>query len=306
MKLICKTSLAILLLLMSKPSQSCEICGCGVNSSSMGVSPLFHKNLFGVNFQNSSFTHPNTDLSTIGNIRVLSDHYSTFNTNLRWYPKPKVQMTVNVPYAVNTRKDELKSNSIQGVGDIETRLGYMLFNTTDSINSKNRHMLLIGTGISMPTGKFQQRNAEKTMYPSNFQIGTGSWANRLFAFYTLRKGKWGFNTQLNYMRFSENELNYQRGTSYAATLYGYYWIQKNAFSFLPNLALSFENITSDKSYNEIKPNTGGQFYNLNAGLESFYKTYLLSLSFQQPIKQNLNRYQPTKNVQFALGLSTFF
>lgn len=306
MKSILKSSIFILLLLVAFPSQSCEICGCGVNSSSLGVSPQFQKNLFGLNYQYNSFNHPFTDLSLSGNGRVLTDHYNFMGATLRWYPKPKVQMMVSLPFAVNKRKEDTRTTSISSIGDIEARVDYLFFNTTDSMNSKFKHMLLVGTGLQLPTGKYQQRNPEKTMYPSNFQIGSGSWANRLYAFYTIRKGNWGYNAQANFLHYSENELKYQRGSSFSATLYSYYWIQKNAFSFLPNLALSYENIRSDKSYGSTKANTGGQFYNLNVGLESFYKNYLLSLTFQQPIKQKLNSFQPTKNIQFGLGLSTFF
>lgn len=306
MKSIIQISLSILFLFFGAKSQACEICGCGVNSSSLGVSPQFQKNLFGLNYQYSSFNHPFTDLSLSGNSRVLSDQYNAMNAVLRWYPKPKLQMMINLPFSINKRIEENRTSAINSIGDIEGRLGYMFFNTTDSMNVKIKHMLLVGTGLQLPTGKYQQRSPEKTMYPSNFQIGSGSWANRLYAFYTIRKGKWGFNTQLNYLRYSENELKYRRGSSFSTTLYSYYWIQKNAFSFLPNIALSYENINSDYSYEIAKANTGGQFYNLNLGLESFYKTYLLSLTIQQPIKQHLNSYQPTKNAQFGFGISTFF
>ena len=306
MKSIIKYSLVAMSLLVALPSLSCEICGCGVNSSSLGVSPQFQKNLFGLNYQYNSFNHPFSDLSLSGNSRVLSDYYHSMGATVRWYPKPKIQMVVNLPFAVNKRKEETRTTSIQSIGDIEVRFGYMFFNTTDSMNRKMRHMFLAGTGIQMPTGKYQQRNPQKTMYPSNFQIGSGSWANRLYAFYTIRKGNWGYNAQLNYLTYAENELKYRRGTLFSATLYSYYWIQRNAFSFLPNAALSYENISPDQSYGLNKSNTGGQFYNVNIGLESFYKRHLLSLTFQQPIKQNLNRFQPTKNTQFGLGISTFF
>lgn len=293
-------------LLIWQPAQACDICSCGSGGGVMGVMPQFHKNFVSAGFQYSRFNHPQTAYNTTNGKAVLRDAFVQYRLDLRYYLNPGLQLMAAMPYGVNTRVYNDHSEQIQAMSDPELRLGWMLFNTTDSMYRPVRHMLMLGTGTGIPSGKYQQRNPEKLMYPNNFQLGSGAWSPQLFMMYTLRKGAWGLNLQSAAVFPLENELQYQRGNYLANHLFLFYWKNVKDLRLLPHASFSSELRNADRSMGTTEQNTGGSAFFAGCGLDVFSGRLAARASVQTPLYQQTALAQPKAQWRLSGGVGLFF
>lgn len=298
----------ILLLFIIDPftSLACDICSSGGTSAMQGVLPNFDRNMAGISYQFNSFTHPSTALNMNGSSRVLKDQFHIQQFRMRWYKGPRFQTQIALPYQNHIRTESSGKHGIGGLGDPELRMGYILVNTqNDSIIKPWKHLLMAGTQIRLPSGKYQQRTPERLMYPSNFQIGTGAWSYGMHAMYSIRKGAWGLNTQLQAQWTMENELSYQRGSTYGASMFAFYWKKWNNWSVLPSVSVGIESMQRDQSFAVAVENTGGTFFQSGFGIEAFYNEWNFSTYIQKPMIQYLDEAQPEADLRLSIGISKF-
>lgn len=271
-----------------------------------GIYPQFSNNMLGLRYSFTQFTHPNTPLNYNGDRRVFNDHFERYEMWGRFYPSDRIQVFVFVPYQVNTREEEEQTTIIKGVGDISLSANYALVNTGDSLERSFRHTLLLGVGLTLPTGKYQERDEGQQMLPAQFQIGTGAYAFSANLNYTVRHKGFGINSQLSYTFRDVNERSYRFGKSGTAAVSAFYWFNSGKMAILPNLGWSYENYAPDLEYGVKKPETGGDMQFVNIGVDVNYKRFFLRGFVQNPIVQNLPQSQPSSGVRWNASLSYVF
>ncbi len=295
-----------MVLLSFQPTQACDMCGCAMGGNYSGIFPQFSKNIIGVRHQFRSFSHPNTYLNTNGDSRVLTDEFRSTEIWGRFYPHPKVQLFVFVPYRSHERTETLRNTRISGIGDISVMANYALVNTGDSLDRKYRHTLLLGGGVKLPTGKYQQRDENKLLLPAQFQIGTGGYALVANVNYTLRYKAFGLNSEVSYRHNTANEWVYQFGAQTAAVANIFYWIDSGKTTILPSAGIAWERYDKDLEFNRQKTETGGEVLLANLGLDLYFPRFFVQASAQLPFAQDLPFAQPKAALRLNVSVAFTF
>lgn len=286
---------------------ACDICGCASGTNYLGVLPQFNQNIVGLRFNYTDMLHPNTNFNTNDkSSRVLEDRFYSTEAWLRFYPTERLQVLTFVPYRMHQRLETERNTMIEGIGDIRVHANYTVLDFGDSITTDWKNLLLIGAGVTLPTGKYQQRDDTKLMLPAAFQIGQGTFNYALSINHTIRWRTYGLNTSAQYTFRGENELSYNYGnqTSVASALF--YWGETKTFAYLPNVGLSYNHFEQDYQYDALKLYTGGSLLQLTAGVDFYIKQYLINTFVQAPVYQAIPSEQPNTQLAFGVGFSMFF
>lgn len=282
---------------------ACDMCASGGSANYIGIVPNFSKNLTGLRLQIQNSKFLTSNLNTNGNSAILEDNYYRTDWWFRLFASSGWQILGFVPYQVHQRTETLRQTEIQGVGDIAIYTNFTLINTGDSVNAKNKHTWMIGGGIKLPTGKYQQRDETKAMLPALFQIGSGSYGFSVNNNYSYRYKSFGINTQIQYNYLMENELGFQLGQQLTGGLSLYFWTKKERFSALPNLGIIADYLQANRNFGIVDANTGGNNLLLNIGSDFYYLNWVLQLSAYKSVASNFAAAMPQNNWRFGFGVA---
>jgi len=277
--------------------------GCPSGGGYLGIVPQFSKNFIGVRYRLRTFSssdhHDNNTPDT-------KHYFETMELWGRFYPSKRVQVFVFLPFQMNTEKTNNSTSYIQNVGDFSFIANYNLINTGDSLGRNWKHNLLVGVGAKLPTGKYQQRDVTKQMYPIVFQSGTGAYSGIFSAMYTLRHNKMGINTNVSYYYNGKNELNYSFGNLLAGSASLFYWLKIGSVSILPNVGSYFENTQRDIENNYYVHDTGGTLGYYSIGTDVYVSRFAISLNVQTPYLQDLPQRTQTNDWRTMASVSVLF
>ena len=285
---------------------ACDACGCSMSGNYSGIYPQFHKNIIGFAYRYQAFRHPSTELNLNGSSVVKRDRFHSYELTGRFFLSPRVQLLAAVPYAVHTREESERTTQISGVGDMAFTTNLTIVNTGDSLGRRFRHTLLGGVGLSLPTGKYQQRDETRTMLPAQFQIGTGAYRFSLRGNYTVRYQGAGINAEASYTFNGKNERAYAFGNQYGGAANAFYWFKASGVSILPSVGFAYEFYQRDAAFDAPKLQTGGSLQLLNAGVDVYLNNYYVQLFVQEPLRQQLPDAQPSSRGRLRVGISRVF
>ncbi|HAR19119.1 MAG TPA: hypothetical protein DCR46_00535 [Cytophagales bacterium] len=252
--------------------------GCPAGGGYLGIVPQFSKNFVGLRYRVRSFESHNHDAANQSSLF----QFQTAEVWGRFYPSKRIQAFVFLPFQMNSEKIAKGVNQVQNIGDISFVFNYNLLNTGDSVGCYWKHNLLLGIGAKLPTGKYQQRNESKQIYPLAFQPGTGAYSGIFSAIYTLRKGKIGFNSNATYYYNGQNELEYSFGNMLSLSGNMFYWMKWGNVSFLPSIGTYNEIAARDIDNGYYVNNTGGSLGYLSIGSDVYLNRLALGLTVQTP------------------------
>jgi hypothetical protein len=299
-------SLLLISILVSVQLLACDICGCGMGGSLIGIVPQFNNNIIGVRYRYQQFNHKDVSYSLSGSKKVLKDVYQSAELWSRYNVSNRLQFFVSVPYVSNNRIDNVSPNPINGIGDISTTLNYIFYNSGDSTNKTNKLMLYGGASIKLPTGKYQIRNADKLMHPLGIQPGTGAWGAALNAGGVIRNKQFGLSVESRYLIQSQNELSYQLGNQWLNELNLFYWRKFGFNSLLLHLGSSYEVFGKDKNFDLPNQLSGGKVWYGSAGVDFFYRQWMLGTKYGHALDINTPSVLPTAGPRIQVQLNHFF
>src|SRR6188508_2006607 len=94
-----------ILFLFPMLTKACDICGCGVGNSYIGILPDFHKHIFGIRYRfNSLLTHVGVDGATT--YLTTKEYYHTVEAWGGWNIGKKFRIIAAVPYSFNKRENQ--------------------------------------------------------------------------------------------------------------------------------------------------------------------------------------------------------
>lgn len=272
------------ILLLSAPASACDICGCSAGSMYTGILPQFSKNFVGARYYFRHFrtSHPTTDGS-----KLLSDDvFHSWDIYARFYPHKRVQLFASLPLNYFRQTESGVTVSSLGIGDMQLWANYAILQSADSSKNKVNHTLLAGGGIKMATGESNAyRKGEKLN--ANMQPGTGSWDMIFNIMYTLRIKGWGFQADANTRITTTNAAGYRFGNRVTGALRGFYWARFNNWSLLPQLSFSAEYGGKDRNLGAAVAESGGLVTLAGAGIDAYYKRFVIGINAQQPVTHNL-------------------
>jgi hypothetical protein len=287
-------------------SFGCDVCGCGIGGSYIGIIPQFNNHFFGVRYKHQEFNHKNVPNSLSGNNRILKDVYQTTEFWGRYNLKPGLQFFYSVPYVTNKRIDQIKTNSINGIGDIQFSLNYIIYNSGDSTSKKIKILFYSGTSVKLPTGKYQKRNADKLMYPVGIQPGNGSWGNILNFGNIIRYKSFGLSNEWRFVYNHTNELGFKPGNQYLADIRLFYWKKFGFHSFILNSGTTIEKFDKDLNFNIRNENSGGIITYANVGADLFYKKFMYGVGLSVPWLEQISPNLPTAANRIIVNISYFY
>ncbi|MEZ4853114.1 transporter [Flavobacterium sp.] len=275
----------------------CDACGCSASGGSMGFSSMINPNFVGVRYFNQSYK------SSDGLYSNSPWYDENFNTIQLWGRIPvsnKIQVSLLVPYHFHNRKSNLGDQSISGIGDI-TALGFYSIVKTKNDSLNYKHHVMLGGGVKMPTGKYNETN-NGSVNPS-YQLGTGSWDYILASEYIIRKNKMGLNTMLNYTIKTENEKNYRFGNQFNYGSTFFYVLEKEKLSFVPQAGFAGEIYETNYQHGQKVRNTEGNILFGKLGFEIGKDTFSFGANAMLPINQNLTGGNVKANYRWSINLN---
>ena len=299
--------IAIILISTAHAVLACNVCGSASGASYNGILPQYRKNILALRHRYRSFDqyelqNDNTKLKS-------SYQYQSVDLWGRIYLKKRVQFFFTVPYTVNTlASEQSETSTLKGIGDITLQVNYNLVNTSLDTSSTHtiQHNVLIGGGVKLPTGKYQQRNRDDLMFAPNFQAGTGAYSYTTSLIYTLRYRKVGFNADVNYIYNEANELAYAFGNQFTSSLTLFAWLKKGSTTFLPNTGVFYERMDRDINNGYYNKLSGGYALNYNAGMDVYFKKIFVGATFQTPLLQQIGSDDVVYKLRYMLNVGFMF
>lgn len=271
-------------------TMACDICGCGVGNSYIGILPDFHKHIFGLRYRyNSILTHVGVNGSTT--YLTTKETYNTIEAWGGWNIGKTFRIMASVPYSFNERTNQGVANSKNGIGDI-TLLGYyQLLNNRHTIFTHKllAQSLWIGGGIKLATGEYNPLHKSTANDNANlFQLGTGSYDLNIGTMYDMRLQDMGINLSANYKITTANKYNYQYSNKFNINTQAYYKFRiKSKLTIAPNAGVQYERANKDLDKNFKVTSSGGNLLLATAGVEIVSGKIAIGANIQTPFSQNL-------------------
>lgn len=288
-------------------TNACGICGCASGANYNGILPQYRKNIFALRYRFRGFDQSVRQIN--GQYQNSNYTYSTYELWGRIYLKDRLQLFYALPYTVNTLNVNTEgSSALTGINDLTFQVNYNVINTTFDTSRvhKLHHNLLIGGGIKLPVGKYQQRSRDGYMFAPNFQAGSGAFSYLGSIIYNLRYKKVGINADVNYIYNTTNELLYSFGNQLTSSVGVFAWLTKGQFTFLPNLGVFYEHLDKDIDNGYYNSLSGGYALNYNLGTDVYYKNIFAGATYQVPFVQQIGSDQIEFTAKFMVNLGLMF
>ena len=270
-------------------TKACDICGCGVGNSYIGILPDFNKHIFGFRFRyNSLLTHVGVGGTT--SYLTSNEQYRTIEFWGGWNIGKRIRIMASIPYSFDERTNQGLTNTKNGLGDIFVSGYYQLLNSRKTNGNKMLvQSLWIGAGIKAPSGKYNPIDKSNTNESANlFQLGTGSTDFTLNAMYDIRLQDAGLSTSAAYKMNTANKYNYNYGNKLSLNGQLYYKFRsKSKITIAPNAGIMYENGKKDIDNKLLVDISGGSLLMGTIGMEATFKSISVGGNFQTPFSQNL-------------------
>jgi hypothetical protein len=270
--------------------KACDICGCGVGNSYIGILPDFNKKIIGLRYRyNSIFTH--VGIGGASTYLTTDERYRTVELWGGWNITKNFRLMAAVPYNFNERINQGNSTTKNGIGDISISGLYQVLNTRNTVVSNNLlvQSLWIGGGIKLPAGKYNPKDKSSGNDNANlFQLGTASVDFSVNAMYDIRLQDAGLNISASYKMNTANKYGYAYGNKANANAQLYYKLRiKNAVTIAPNGGVLFESAEKDVDNKIPVDVSGGKVLLGTVGLETSFNKISFGGNWQTPFSQDL-------------------
>lgn len=293
----------ITLIMLIESSFACDLCNCYLT-----ITPNDHKSMIGFRYRFSSYdaAGDHTMLAKFHHGGMSSkEEYNTYEIWGRFYPIPKIQLEVAIPYRYNRSIEEgASTHTVRGLGDLIVLTHYEVFSTFPKGPDAVKQKLYLGGGVKLPTGNYKKSiNGE---IDPHLQTGTGSMDFMLSGLYLAKYKNSGIKAGVNYSFNNENknEFTFANRLNLSAALF--YQINAGNMIWMPSAGLNYEQAKEDLQNDMALDNTGGTMLLGTAGSDLYYKSYALNISYQVPLKQSIGNEQPENQGRFVIGLSYSF
>ena len=278
---------------------ACEICGCGIGNYHIGMMPQFSKKFIGLRYQYRRFNTVMADDPT----QFSHDYYKTLELWGGWNIGKRWQVIAILPVNFIHQVSDDGTMNNQGLGDIALMVNYKVLD----IKSKIKQQLWLGTGVKLPTGKFNIDPADPAVVAmANTQTGSASTDFMLNGTYNVTAGKLGITTSASYKMNTRNKDKYSFGNRFSISSFASYTLGSEKFSVLPNIGLLYENAAASKLDKVSVAQTGGNLLAGSLGLELGFKQFSIGTNVQLPISQSFASGQTEMKVRGMLHLSYGF
>ncbi len=298
--------LTVALLAFGSAASACDVCGCSIGGNYFGILPQFHRHFVGIRYSEQNFQSAHSKKAANLGQFDSEEKFRTVDVLGRFYPLRRLQLLVLLPYHDFRRVENGVLTHSQGLGDASILGNFLLLDTGDSLGKRWQHSLTVGGGIKAPTGQHSKKDHEGKLLLENLQPGSGSTDFMLSATYTLRRGAWGFTSDVLGRLNTANHHDYHFGNRASGSAKVFYWKQLRRISFLPNLGVFAENSGSSRDGKNYVSNTGGSIALATLGLDVYTGHFSFGCTVQQPFYQDLGAGAIQANTRWMTTLNYIF
>jgi hypothetical protein len=303
-----KRILIISSLILSIPvlTFACDICGCGVGTSYIGILPDFNKTIMGVRYRYNSLR---TQIGAGGAITYLTtnERYRTIEPWGGWNIAKRTRLLVSMPIHFNERENQEQVKKKTGIGDVSVVGYYEILNKRKTVFIEKLliQSLWIGGGIKLPTGKYAAADKSGAADNSNlFQLGTGSIDFTANVMYDVRLQDAGININAGYKINTTNRYNYRYGNKFNGSAQAYYKFRiKDRVTIAPNAGVLYETAGKDRDAIFKTDISGGNILLGTLGFETAFKKIMVGGNFQAPLSQRLANGFVNANERYMLHVA---
>lgn len=276
--------LTICLLFAEFQANACDVCGCSMGGTNLGILPQFHKNFIGLHYFYRGFSSEHTILGS-DTKSISQESFQTTELRGRFRLSERIQLFTLVPINFNQQKENNITSTFSGIGDITVFANYSIYNNGDSLDRKWKHNLQLGGGIKTPIGSYKKLDKNNILNP-NVQTGSGSFDFLLDAIYTIRYKKWGLNNTAFYRYNTTNSNDYKFGNRFTLSSSFFYWANIKGYSLLPSIGINYDLADNDVHNKFTVDHSGGNLLFTTFGLDFYYKKFTFGINYQLPVYQD--------------------
>ena len=282
---------------------ACDGCGCSASDLGVGLMTDYRRNFIRLSYFDSRFSSNHEH-----GLHNSSDIFMRMSFSFRFSFRklPKLKLIGEIPYGLNFRNTNSIKTSIKGIADSKFLINYTLLNNK-AINSHTSFYLEAGSGLSLPTGKYNSDLILAENLPENFNIGNGSLGYILQMNAVLSHKQSGLLINSNYQWNSNTKKGYHFGNQFSSQLSGFREFPIGKLTLIPNLGLMYEHISSNayKNGNTV-PETGAEGLFISSAMNFKTNKYLTGLSYSLPIAQHYSGGTIDAGRKLAVHFSYFF
>lgn len=279
---------------------ACDICGCSISYSNMGLLTNLHRNQLGFRHSNANF-----EVQSLSG-ELIKDRFQSFEINGAYYINSKLRLYADINFLNNTRKESDQKNGVHGIGDFKAGVAYELVNRK-LFNDSYKFYFEIASQLKFPIGKYNAAIHDLNL-PENFNLSNGAWGINTNPKCAFSNATNGIVLNANYTFLSNSKNGYKFGNPFQLqALYYYEATLSDAFKIIPFAGYYFEQIGSDQyKNNRTVEGTGGRGHYIDAGLNLNYTNYLLSISRAFALDQQYSGGNATLKNKFSIQLTYLF
>ena len=297
--------LTVALLAFGSAASACDVCGCSIGGNYFGILPQFHRHFVGIRYSEQSFRSAHSLSAARSGSFDSEEQFHTVDVLGRFYPVRRLQILALAPYHDFRRNDNGALTHSQGIGDASVLGSFILLDTGDSLRRRWQHTLTVGGGVKLPTGRSGLKDNEGKLLHEHLQPGSGSTDFMLSAAYTIRRGAWGFTTDV-LGRLNTTHNGYHFGNRVSSSVKAFYWKSLRRFSLLPNAGIFTDFADESREGGSYSEDTGGSIALATLGLDVYAGHFSVGCTVQQPVFQDLAGGKIQSNTRWMTTLNYIF
>ncbi|MFK7907925.1 MAG: transporter [Chitinophagales bacterium] len=170
--------------------------------------------------------------------------YSLTSLSAQWYLNSRTLAYAYIPYVSNKRQIDNSLNEVtqkSGLGDVIIGGKHYLYNSAlYQQNPTFKQYLLLGVGLKLPSGSYNDFDEAKREIEPTLQPGTGTMDFLITGDYQLHYRRFILQAAASYSINQKNKYTYQYGNQINASIEALYEIELNPnIDLTPNLALQY-------------------------------------------------------------------
>jgi hypothetical protein len=293
-------ALAVFIVVFFEKGAACDVCGFSVGGG-LGLMPAYHQNFVGFQYQHSSFS------STLEHGDGSSDDFHAFEFVARYRVFRRLNLQLNQPWRLNIRRQHDGDQSQKGFGDTRLTGNLILLNQV-RLGKKFSLYAEAGSGVKMPTGKYEPDLRAQRNLPENFNTGNGNWAWLLQSSVVLNLRNRGLMLTGSHQRNRRSTDGYRFGNQWSGQVLLFNQFNPDGrFSLTPFGGVSAEKTGSDETPNgKFAPSTGGNGWFVAAGANLKFDDWLVGMAYLQPFSQHYSNAEVEAKGRLTAQLTYIF
>ncbi|MFM1898014.1 MAG: hypothetical protein RL577_254 [Bacteroidota bacterium] len=272
---------------------ACDACGCRPGTYAWGQMSSLTSNFFSINSYKRAWNHDQgSDLA--------------FETTLNYTCGKKTRWSFQVPIQTIFKKGSYEETFYNtSIGDAQINCWIPVADFRNRPTDEIRGLIMAGSALRLPTGKYMVRGADKDMLGTYLQPGLGSYGFTIHSYGSVMLRRFGAWFQASSTQYFQNELGQTPGNQFQLQSHLYREIPLKKNLLMPQLGIAYNYQNKNTVFGYPDEGSGGHLFSLQTSISLFgAKGYWQALA-QLPYLQEVPVGAPIQIVSFGVSWGHF-